>query len=203
MQFIRVILNLYFALLICADLSLYANAKPLPQIRRASGSISTDSTKPEASKTLVIRDIQGRPAYELDLFAISLNHQTTYSVGISLSTTGRYSPDAEEKYEPNLLNPDYWGHGDISFRPDQLCPANRDNPLFGARREYILRRMRIVVTISDIELNDDGIVKMQMIVTVEPSKSIRKIPKDTPWNNYRDCDGSAFYNEERRTNQWT
>ena len=132
---------------------------------------------PEASETLIIRDVQGKPAYELSLFAISLNNQTTHSINISLSTTGRYSPDAEEKYESNLLNPDYWGHGDFSFRPEQLCAANRNNPLFGARRKYVLRRMRIIATVSGLELNDEGIVKMRIIVTVEPSASRRKQTK--------------------------
>ena len=101
-------------------------------------------------------------------------------------------PDAEEKYEPNLLNPDYWGHGDFSFIPEELCPANRNNPLFGARREYVLRRMRIVATVSDIELNDEGIIKMRMTVTVEPSTSNRSRPRDVPWGDRKDCSGFSF-----------
>ena len=187
MRFVKIILYLAFVFLFFANCALFVEAKSFPQIRRTSVSISTNSATPEASETIIIRDIQGNPAYKLSLVTVSLNSRTTESINISLSTTGRYSPDAEEKYEPNLLNPDFWGHGDISFRPKELCLANRNDQLFGARREYILRRMRIVATVSDIELNEEGIVKMRMTVTVEPSASKRSRPKNIAWGERKGC----------------
>jgi hypothetical protein len=159
-----------------------------PQIRRATISVATNPSSLETNQTLIIRDIHGEPAYELSIIAVTLNHRTTHSIHISLSTTGRYSPDPEEKYEPNLLNPDYWGHGDgESFHPEQLCPANRNNPLYGARREYYLRRMHIVAEVSDIELNAEGIVRMRMTITVEPNESRRSRPRDIPWGDMKLC----------------
>lgn len=191
-QFLKVIFCYGLALFLGLNLSLPVEAKTLPPIKRMSIVISTDSTHPQANQTMVIRDTQGRPAYELSLVAVSLDNRTTNSIHIMLSTVGRYAPDAEEKYESNLLNPDYWGHGDISIRPEELCAANRNNSLFEARREYVLRRMKIVAQISDIELDDEGIVKMQMTVTVKPNASQRSRPKDIALGEMRKCEDLPF-----------
>ena len=163
-------------------------SKNFPQILPTSFSFKTNQSKLETAHKLIIKDIRGNPAYELNIFATSFYKSVIDKVSFSLSTTGKYSPDDEEKYESNLLNSDYWGHSDsTSVDRRELCSANKNSPIFGARREYYLRKMHIIIEITNYEINAEGILKMKFSVTVKPSESTRNRPKDTPWNNFKEC----------------
>jgi hypothetical protein len=161
-----------------------------PAIKRAALTVETNQSKLEESQILIIKDSNDRPAYELWVGAISLDKRTTHSIELSLSTTGIYASDPEGKYEPNLLNPDYWGHGvgREVIRPDEVCGANRFNPVVGAHREFNFRRMRIVVKLDGVKLSPDfcsekqcgtqsgGFASMRITVAVEPGASTRRRP---------------------------
>ena len=161
-----------------------------PTIRPARISVATDPSNPNAASKLIVKDSHGKPAYILWIVAASLDKHTTDSIELSLETTGKYASDPEGKVEPNLLNPDYWGHGTGRWviHPDEVCVANQDNPVVGARRVFEFRRMRIVASVSDVELSPDfcpddecreqvgGFKRMHLTVTVEPSASTRRRP---------------------------
>lgn len=166
-----------------------------PRIRPTGISVETSASKPEAAEALTIYDSLGKPAYELSISAVSEDKQTTTAIFLRLSTTGRYSPDPEEKYEPNLLKADYWGHGEGPevIHPEWLCPANKGNSFYGARREFILRRMKIIVEISDFEFSSNfcprnkceeqkgGLSKAKLKINVLPNDSRRRRPIDAPY----------------------
>ncbi len=162
-----------------------------PSIKSAAVTVETYPSKPEESRKLIIRDSLGRPAYEFWIVAISMDGRATHSpVELSLTTTGRYSSDPEGRYEPNLLNPDYWGHGVGRWviRPEEVCPANQDNPVVGARREFNFRRVRVVASVSDVELSHEfcsekesgnqtgGFSRMRLTVRIEQGVSMRRRP---------------------------
>jgi len=176
--------------LVGINISAASQRRNFPMIRPAHITIETSASKPEVAENLTINDALGRLAYVLAITAISMDHKTTHTIFLSLSTDGRYSPDHEEKYEPNLLSPDYWGHGEGQevIHPEELCPANKSNPYYGARREFILRKMRIVVEISDFVFSENfcprnkcveqkgGLVKTKISIKVQPGASRRKRP---------------------------
>jgi len=166
-----------------------------PKIRPARITIETTASKPEVAEDLTINDALGKPAYVLAATAISSDKQTTETIYLRLSTVGRYSPDPEEKYEPNLLSSDYWGHGEGPevIHLEELRPANKDNPFYGARREFRLRRMKIVVEISDFVFSENfcprnkcgkqkgGLAKAKISINVQPDNSRRKRPLSAPY----------------------
>lgn len=133
---------LLIPVLIGIDAIALSQGRNYPKIRSAHITIETTVSKPEAAEHLTIRDVLGRPTYVLWITAISTDNQTTKTIYFELSTDGSYSPSPEEKYEPNLLNPDYWGHGEGVgvIHPEELCPANTNNPFYGSRREFRLFR---------------------------------------------------------------
>ena len=176
------------------------NARHYPSIRRAAINILLTPQNLEESRKVVIEDSRGRPAYNLWITAISRDGRTTDSIELSLETTGRHVSDPEGRYEPNLLNPDYWGHGVGRWviRPEEVCAANQDNPVVGARREFNFRRMRIVVMVTDVELSENfcpqaecgnqvgGFASVRVAVTIRPSDSMRRRPAGYDvlgWNN--------------------
>lgn len=175
--------------------------KQYPAIIKARTVVSTNPSAPRGEGRLIIRDVRGRPAYELSIIALSLDGRTTESVHLQLSTTGQYSPDPDEEYEPNLLNPDRWGHGEGAWviNPEGLCPANYAHPVLGARRAFTLRRMRITVLAADYELSPNfcpraecgeqigGLSKMRLTVTVEPDTSRRGRPPAVPSPALKRC----------------
>jgi hypothetical protein len=150
----------------------------------------TNTSNLEIEKHLIIKSQGAKPLYELRVFAVSMNNQTTDSLVLHLYKYGSQK-DGETKYEPNLLNPDYWGHGEglWVFRPKEICPANRNNTASGARRIFELRRMRIVVSLTEIEMNQDfsGITRMKVTITVQPNKTMRSRPKGIPLVEGKPC----------------
>jgi hypothetical protein len=143
------------------------------------------------SKEVIIRDVEGRPAYRLSVYAVSLNHHDVASISVELSGIGAAVAEHEVKYEPDLLNPDRMGHGagQRKFTAEQLCPANRDRPYWGAARVFALRRMKIEVRISDIEMREgfEGIRKARVRVNVMPSSISRGRPADIAYHEPRPC----------------
>lgn len=162
-----------------------------PHIRYASLTLEVQEGNSTVSKEIVLRDLHGKPIYRLSLYAVSLDHRTTRSIHVELTSIGSSNLSAETKYEPDLLNPDRFGHGagQRVFSPDELCSANTNNPFWGARRVFELRRMKIEVVISDIELNQDstGILHAHVDAHVSSGSSLRSRPKDPPSYNLKPC----------------
>jgi len=192
---------LFIPTLVGINVRAASQGRNYPMIRPAHITIETTASKPGVAEYLTINDALGRPAYALWISAISSDNKTTKTIYLELSTDGRYSPDPEEKYERNLLNSDYWGHGEGPevIHLEGLCPANKDNPYYGARREFRLRRMKIVVEISDFVFSENfcprnkceeqkgGLVKAKITVKVHHDVSRRKRPIDAPYK-IKPCD---------------
>jgi hypothetical protein len=162
-----------------------------PHIKRAGLVMKVDRSQPIYSKEVIIRDVSGRPAYRLSVYVVSLDKQTASSIHVELNGIGSGATQSDAQYEADLLNPDRWGHGagQRVFLPEQLCPANRKDSAWGARRAFTLRRMRIEVTISDIELNEsfNGITRAHITVHVTPSTSTNSRSADVPYNEPKPC----------------
>jgi hypothetical protein len=102
---------------------------------------SADTSKLPKSAAYVIRDSSGRHAYKLTVTAQTDDKRTIDRVELSLVSVGNYRTTFDRKFKSNLLNPDRWGHGTGPWviQPEELCPANKDNQIGGARREFELR----------------------------------------------------------------
>jgi len=128
-----------------------------PAIRKAVFNFTANSSNPTKSDAFIIRDLQGRPAYNLSVAALSEDGRTIDSLEMSFVSVGRYVMAYDRKYEPNLLDSDPWGHGvgkEVIF-PEDLCTANRKNPIKGARRNFTFRRMRIIVAVDKAKFSKD------------------------------------------------
>jgi hypothetical protein len=167
------------------------NNKSYPRIVAANLVMKINRGEPTKSKEVIIKDISGKPAYRLAVYCLSLDKQTTNSIRVELNGIGSISTQSDTQYEADLLNPDRWGHGagQRVFVPEELCLLNRNDPMWGARRVFTLRRMRIEVVISDIELNQsfNGITRAHLAVHISPSISVRSRPADVPYNEPKAC----------------
>jgi hypothetical protein len=187
----RFLISLCVICVVLRDSALAApKVRYFPPIKEASIRIEITSSKPQIARDLVIKDSRGKPAYELHIVAISMDKHTTHSVHLELNTTGQYAADPEVKYEPNLLSPDYWGHGvgREVIHPEEVCPANRNNPVVGAHRDFTFRKMQIAVTVEDVELSSGfcsedecsdqvgGFKRLRLIIVVKQSASMRRRP---------------------------
>src|SRR5215475_8900371 len=92
--------------LVGINISAASQRRNFPMIRPAHITIETSASKPEVAENLTINDALGRLAYVLAITAISMDHKTTHTIFLSLSTDGRHTADHEEKNEPNFLGPD-------------------------------------------------------------------------------------------------
>jgi hypothetical protein len=176
-------------------------SKSYPRIKGTGIIIELKSTSPEIEQELIIKDKDGKPAYTLTILGVSSDGRTTDSIQLSLSTAGRYTPDADERYEPNLLNSDRWGHGlgPWVFLPEELCPANIKDLVRGGRREFRFRRMHIVAEVVRAGLSTDfcsvaecgkqigGIKSILLRITVKPSHSLRGRPRGVSYKDVRSC----------------
>jgi hypothetical protein len=166
-------------------------AQKYPEIKGVNHKMVLGATSPEAEAKVIIKDSLGRPAYELVVIAISSDSRTTDSIHLRLITLGDYAHGPAEKYEPNLLNPDYWGHGRGLWiiEPEDLCPDAPGSDKKHLRRRFSLRRMQIAVELEEAELSANfcpqekcgsrvgGISKAQVKVSVTPGASKRSRPR--------------------------
>lgn len=168
-----------------------SRSRHYPRITPADMVMIITTAQPTNSKEVIIKDVGGRPAYRLSVYSLSVNNRTISSIRVELNGIGSSATRSDTQYEDDLLNPDRWGHGagQRVFLPEQLCPANRRDPAWGARRIFTLRRMRIEVIVSDIELNANmnGIMRAKVTIHVRPGSSMRSRPIDIAYRELRSC----------------
>jgi len=172
----------------------FHNGKAYPHVKKANLYFRVQIKNQAAiSKEVIIKDIKGKPAYKLTVYTVSLDNKTANSIAVELNGIGDTSTKFDTKYEQDLLNPDKWGHGSGQrhFSPKELCQENRNNLNWGHRRIFILRRMRIEVIVSKIQLNEDfsGIISADVTVQITPNKSQRSRPKDVIYKEPNICIG--------------
>jgi hypothetical protein len=153
--------------------------------------MTVDVQRLNNSEELIINDVNGRPVYRLSVYPVSLDNQVVSSIRVELNVLNVSSHRSDTKYEEDLLNPDRWGHGEGRrvFQPAQVCAANRADPSWGARRVFTLRRMRVEVSLADVELSEDlkGFKSASVDVQVKPSPSLRSRPVDIAYREPKPC----------------
>ncbi len=169
------------------------SVRTYPTIQESSFELRLDvaNSSISNSKEIVIRDRKGAPAYRFGVYTSRLGSQTITKIDFELEGMGSSATRWDSKYEPNLLNPDRWGHGEGRWEvsPVWLCDANKNDREWGARRVFILRRMRIEVRISDVEFGPQflGITRARIEVRITPSGSTRSRPADIPYKEPTTC----------------
>ena len=174
----KYILGLIIALVSSNVVSRAATNPLFPRVKPTRFEMNINGTS-DASKQVVIKTVDGKPAYELTVYAITLDNETARSIDVELNGIGGTATRFDTKYEDNLLNPDRWGHGvGEAFSPKELCSAKAENNQEVKQRVLILRKMRIEISVSELEMNKDctGIIKAKVVVSVRSSSSNRSRP---------------------------
>ena len=131
----------------------------------------------ETLKIIPIYSPKKKKIYELSITSISLDQKSVHLVQAFLKAVDNSD---EDKYEPNILNPDRWGHGEGSwiFRPQQFNPNNNTSKNFGTSRIFKMRQMRIIISIANLNFNEDysGIKSMTIKINIKPDLSKNSRP---------------------------
>jgi hypothetical protein len=177
------ILIFQFTIALTAFVTCLHAQKPtiFPQIKPVGLRFEIKGDK-STSEEIVIRTRKNKPAYSLMVYSISLNNVFAESISSEMFGIGEPSTRFDTKYEPNLLNPDRWGHGQIEFSPNDFIADEKGVISSKRRMVFELRRMRIEITVSDVLLNESltGFVKAKITVIVRPSRATRSRPPDIP-----------------------
>lgn len=165
--------------------------KKYPRIKPTSFVTVIGGIEATNGREVIIKDINGKASYRLSIYFLRTNNQTISSIRVELVGIGDRITRSDSQYEDDLLNPDPWGHGagQRVFVPHELCSANKADHIWGARRSFRLRRMRIDVSISEIELTGGitGILHATVAVRVIPSSSSRSRPVDFAYKEPKPC----------------
>ena len=159
---------------------LYAQKNPaFPHIKPAQLSFWIKSHD-FSSREVIIRALQNKPQYRLTIYSISLDNEVVASISPELNGIGEPSTRSDTKYEPNLLNPDRMGHGKIEFSPKDFAPKNGNGRSRRRQMVFKLRKMKIDIIVTDVELNESstGIVRAKIFVRVKLDPSRRSRPAD-------------------------
>lgn len=174
---LKLLLSLFFLTNVA---SLAWSQVRFPLVKPQKEKITINSENLHFEKVFPIYSKRGEKVYELAMTSVSFDKQTVGLLQFQLNIVGKDANTGEQEYEPNILNPDRWGHGEGNwiFKPEELCSANRGNRSNGANRIFLMRRMKISIMITNIEHNYDftGIKQMIVIISVEPSGSNRNRP---------------------------
>src|SRR6266496_3781467 len=82
-----------------------------PAVKRTSVALRVDAAKPRNFKVIDIRDVNGKPVYSFGISSDGIGNGAISSIQVELLGIGSMAMSPNSKYEPDLLNPDRWGHG--------------------------------------------------------------------------------------------
>jgi hypothetical protein len=129
--------------------------------------------------------------YSLEIHAVSIKAGAITSIDVLLIGLGSMALPTDSKFEQNLLNPDRWGHGTGlgEFTPEDLCGPNKASLQWGARRVFLLRKMKIEVNVSHMAFTPefDGFTRALIEARVSPGTSNRDRPADIRYKKPKPC----------------